>query len=134
MDINDNKLILNISILKPFLNRSYSPYSKFKVACMLVLNNNKQYFGVNVENCSYPLTSCAEKNCITSAITDNADLKTAKYMLVITNSADTITPCGACRQVLSEFFNEDLPIYTSGNNGITNKYILQELLPHGFIK
>ena len=130
----DSYIKNNIEILKPYLKRCYSPYSKFNVACMLVFDNNT-YYGVNVENCSFSLTTCAEKNCINSAITDNVNLKDANYMLIITNSADTITPCGSCRQVLAEFFNKDFKIFTSGGNHDTvNTYILDELLPHCFIK
>lgn len=133
--MTDNEINNNIKILTPFLNRCYAPYSNFNVACMLVLDNNETYFGVNVENCSYSLTSCAEKNCINSAITHNANLKNAKYLLVITNSAQDITPCGACRQILAEFFNKDFYIYTyATNNNNTKKYQLQQLLPHSFVK
>lgn len=125
----------NIKILTPYLNRCYSPYSKFNVASMLVLDNNETYFGVNVENCSYSLTNCAEKNCISSAITNNASLENAKYLLVITNSAQDITPCGACRQILAEFFKPDFNIYTSaGNLSEYKTYKLQQLLPNTFIK
>jgi cytidine deaminase len=101
---------------------------------------NKKYFGVNVENCSYSLTTCAEKNCITSAITDGVNLKDALYIVIGTNSADTITPCGACRQILSEFFDEDFMVYTFGKTATTpnepsvNVYRLGDLLPAGFIK
>jgi cytidine deaminase len=123
----------NIELLKPYLTRCYAPYSKFNVACMLVFND-KNYFGVNVENCSYSLTTCAEKNCITNVITDNVDIKKALYMIIITDSADTITPCGACRQILKEFFDEYFIIYTVGKNNKVNTYSLGELLPCSFTK
>ena len=136
--------IHNIELLKPYLTRCYSPYSKFNVACMLVSRDSdmiheldssrgvKIHYGVNVENCSYSLTTCAEKNCITSAITDGVNLKDALYMIVITDTADTITPCGACRQILSEFFSDTFTIYTCGNNNIVSEYTVGELLPSGF--
>ena len=124
----------DIELLKPYLKKCYSLYSNFNVACMLVLPDNKYYYGVNVENCSYSLTTCAEKNCITSAITDGADLTDALYMLIITDTAPTITPCGACRQVLGEFFDDTFIIYSHGTNELTQKYTLGELLPSGFIK
>ena len=132
--MENNLVKLNIETLKPYLQRCYSPYSHFNVACMLVIDN-KKYDGVNVENCSYSLTSCSEKNCINSAITDNADLKNANYILIITNSANSITPCGSCRQILAEFFNKDFIIYTSGGTYDTlKKYTLEKLLPDCFIK
>jgi cytidine deaminase len=118
--------------LSSYLDRCYSPYSKFNVACMLVLPD-KNYYGVNVENCSYSLTCCAEKNCITSAITDNTDLSLVKYIVLITDTANTITPCGACRQILAEFFDKNMKIYTQGNNKIINMYTVGTLLPGEFI-
>jgi len=139
----------HIDLVKPYLTKCYSPYSKFNVACMLVCKDtemihevdsssclskarNTMHYGVNVENCSYSLTTCAEKNCITSAITDGVNLKDALYMIVITDTADTITPCGACRQILSEFFSDTFTIYTCGNNNILSEYTVGELLPAGF--
>jgi cytidine deaminase len=136
----------HLDLVKPYLTKCYSPYSKFNVACMLVCNDPDKshemdsdacltmHYGVNVENCSYSLTTCAEKNCITSAITDGVNLKNALYMIVITDTADTITPCGACRQILSEFFSDTFTIYTCGNNNIVSEYTVGELLPAGFRK
>ena len=130
----------NIILLKPYLERCYSIYSKFNVASMLVFKTQTKfkldlkYYGVNVENCSFSLTTCAEKNCITNAITDNANLKEAKYMIVLTNTAKKITPCGSCRQVLSEFFDKDFMIYTIGTNNIIYPYKLGDILPHSFDK
>ena len=122
-----------LKLLKPYLNNCYSPYSKFNVATLLVFPD-RDFFGVNVENCSYSLTTCAEKNCITSAITEGYNLSDALYMIVITNTSDTITPCGACRQILSEFFPPDFIIHTCGNNNEIISYSLNLLLPNGFIK
>jgi len=124
----------NIELLKPYLKKCYSPYSNFNVACMLVFPSNKYYYGVNVENCSYSLTTCAEKNCITSAITDGIDVKEALYMIIITDTAQTIIPCGACRQILSEFFDDPFIVHTSGQNGLIQSHTLGELLPNCFIK
>tara|TARA_B110000971_G_C20008226_1_gene500292 strand:+ start:687 stop:1070 length:384 start_codon:yes stop_codon:yes gene_type:complete len=123
----------NINILKPYLSNCYSPYSKFNVASSLVFPN-RNYYGINVENCSYSLTTCAEKSCISNAITNGVDMKDALYMIIITDTAETITPCGACRQVLSEFFTQDFIIYTQGTNNEVMTYTLGELLPTGFIK
>ncbi len=129
----NEEIINNVDVLKPYLTKCYSPYSKFNVACMLVCPN-KNYYGVNVENCSYSLTACAEKGCISTAITDGVDLNNALYMIVITNTADTITPCGACRQILSEFFKPEFIIHTMGNNNKLLSYTLKDLLPCGFCK
>ena len=133
-----NKVNKDIEICRSYFNKCYSPYSKFNVVSVLSIDDEK-YFGINVENCSYSLTVCAETNCITTALTTDPSIKDRKdwsncFMIVLTNTADEITPCGSCRQVLAEFLPENFIVYTVGNNNIVKKYLLKELLPFGFIK
>lgn len=127
------KLEDNINKCKEYINRCYSPYSKFNVVSMLVFKD-KEYIGVNVENCSYSLTICAEQNCISTAITNGENLKDALYLIVLTNTADEITPCGACRQVIAEFSNPELDVHTIGNNNKINTYKVKDLIPYTFSK
>ena len=127
------KLEDNINKCKEYINRCYSPYSKFNVVSMLVFKD-KEYIGVNIENCSYSLTICAEQNCISTAITNGENLKDALYLIVLTNTADDITPCGACRQVIAEFSNPELDVYTIGNNNKINTYKVKDLIPYTFSK
>ena len=127
------KLEDNINKCKEYINRCYSPYSKFNVVSMLVFKD-KEYMGVNVENCSYSLTICAEQNSISTAITNGENLKDALYLIVLTNTADEITPCGACRQVIAEFSNPELDVHTIGNNNKINTYKVKDLIPYTFSK
>jgi cytidine deaminase len=124
---------LHINQYKSYFKRCYSPYSKFNVVAVLVCKE-KKYYGVNVENCSYSLTVCAETNCISNAITDGIDFKDALYMIVLTNTADEITPCGSCRQCMAEFLRRDFNVHTMGNNNKVITYQIQDLIPHTFIK
>ena len=78
------------------LERAYVPYSKFPVAALLIDNNGKKYKGVNVENASYGLTLCAERNAITTAVTGG--MKKIKLLVITGNTPEPISPCGACRQ------------------------------------
>ena len=134
---HNKKLHDNINSLIPYLNNCYSPYSKFNVACMMVANN-KKYYGVNVENCSYSLTMCAEQNCVGNIIADGVKPDKIDQIIIISNTCNEIVPCGACRQVMSEFIKPHTKIYTCGtvnNNFNINNikvYKLKELLPQSF--
>ncbi|MCK4653156.1 MAG: cytidine deaminase [Candidatus Cloacimonetes bacterium] len=107
---------------------AYAPYSKFKVGVALLTKSGKVYTGCNVENSSYGLSNCAERTAIFKAVSDGE--KKFKEMVVYANTDKLFTPCGACRQVISEF---------SSNMKITivsAKEILEttigDLLPHEF--
>lgn len=81
---------------------SYAPYSKFRVGAAILTSNDKVFTGVNIENRSYGLTVCAERNAIAAMI--NAGEKEIKAIAIYAaDSAVAIPPCGACRQVVSEF-------------------------------
>lgn len=123
----------NVNKCKEYINKCYSPYSKFNVVSMLV-TKNKNYIGVNVENCSYSLTVCAEKNCLSNSITNGCNFEDVLYMIVYTNTSDEITPCGSCRQFMAEFLKGDCIVYTVGNNKKINSYMVKDLIPHVFIK
>jgi cytidine deaminase len=86
--------------------RAYAPYSKFLVGAAVRTASGKTFLGCNVENASYGLAVCAERSAVFAAIT--AGEKKFECMAIATQGG--AMPCGACRQVLSEF-NPDLPIY-----------------------
>jgi cytidine deaminase len=80
---------------------SYAPYSKFRVGTAVLAGSGKIYAGCNVENASYGLCNCAERTAIFSAAT--AGERKIRAVLVYTPTQTPTTPCGACRQVISEF-------------------------------
>src|SRR3954466_6405228 len=80
---------------------SYSPYSKFRVGTAVLAGSGKIYAGCNVENASYGLCNCAERTAIFSAAT--AGERKLRAVVVYTPTKLPTTPCGACRQVISEF-------------------------------
>jgi cytidine deaminase len=109
--------------------RAYAPYSKFLVGAAVLTKSGKTYLGCNVENASYGLAVCAERSAVFAAIT--AGEKQFECMAIATQGG--ATPCGACRQVLSEF-NPDLPIFLVDVDN-PDKIIegsLWELLPGAF--
>jgi cytidine deaminase len=108
--------------------KSYSPYSKYKVGSAIVTKEGKIYKGTNIENASYGLTICAERSCIFAAISSGE--KNLKAIAIVTK--DGGSPCACCRQVLNEF-NPDIEVIIANENFTKVKeYTLKELLPDAF--
>ncbi len=118
--------------------RSYSPYSGFKVGAAVLTDNDQIFTGTNIENASYGLTVCAERNAIFSAV--GAGHKKFKALALITQKIPGVkfgSPCGACLQVMSEFMSLKTPIYIAvleqKKRTIYTK-TLGDLLPFTFTK
>jgi cytidine deaminase len=109
---------------------AYAPYSKFHVGAAAVNVNNETFSGCNVENASYGLTMCAERNCIASAITQKSTQ--VKAILIYTHQEQLTPPCGACRQVISEFLSQDSLVASSNHLNEMKIWTVAELLPNAF--
>jgi cytidine deaminase len=109
---------------------AYAPYSGYKVGAALLDEQGRIWSGCNVENVSYGLTLCAERNAV-SALVSHGGLQVVE-MLVLTN--DAAPPCGACLQVLREFAPkpENLSIHLADENGVRDTVTLLQLFPRGF--
>lgn len=117
------------------LKQAYSPYSKVKVAAAveyLVNGEPRVSYGVNVENVSYGLTVCAERSAISNAIIGGMTHISAVH--VMSNQAEAISPCGACRQVLTEFMDAPSAPVTCVNESLDKTWssTMGELLPNRF--
>ena len=117
--------------LLELLNYSYAKYSKYRVSCICVMKDGKEAIGVNVENASYGATICAERVAITSAIAKGYRKGDFKELHVMCDSEKIGTPCFACRQVISEFFEEEALIYVYSKNDM-KQFKVGELCPHPF--
>jgi len=109
--------------------RAYCPYSGFRVGCAVLTGGGDIASGCNVENASYGLTSCAERNAIFRAVGDGATSIVA--LVIYTPTPAPATPCGACRQVLAEF-GRDARIRAICDGAGTLESSTRELLPHAF--
>ena len=107
---------------------AYAPYSGFKVGAALLTSDNVIYTGCNVENSSYGLSNCAERTAVFKAICDGH--KDFKELVIYSDCDNLFTPCGACRQVISEF-SADLPITVVSRREILQTS-LEKLLPMSF--
>lgn len=114
------------------LSNSYSPYSKFRVSAIAKVGD-KYYYGVNIENSAFGLTMCAERNAIFSAIS-NGETKIDEIYLMTSGTEDNCTPCGSCRQVMSEFMKPDALVHVYNINKKERTYMLKELIPFAFNK
>ena len=113
------------------LASSYAPYSKFRVGAAVLTEKGNIFAGCNVENASYGLSMCAERNAIANAIIGEGKDTIKIKAIAITNSQKVAcSPCGACRQVIWEF-GKDAEVIFSVDRGWQNSSI-KELLPAGF--
>lgn len=106
--------------------QAYAPYSRFQVGAVLVGADGQLFSGCNVENISYGLTICAERNAVFAAVA--AGCRTFSKIIIVADTDEPASPCGACRQVLAEF-NPDLEIILANFRGTSLKFRLSELLP-----
>ena len=106
---------------------AYAPYSQFAVGAALLAADGTIYAGCNVENASYGLTICAERNAIAHAVLCGAK----QFVAVAVVTDNGVTPCGACRQVLAEF-GPRMTVIVADTRGNRRIYALAELLPDAF--
>lgn len=123
---------MNLEAAKQARLKAYVPYSKFKVGAAIVLNDGTIIHGANIENSSFGLTSCAERNALFSLISQGYDPKEIKEITIIGGSKGPISPCGACRQVMSELVPKNTKIYLSNLEDEIYETSVSELLPFGF--
>ncbi len=114
---------------------SYAPYSNFHVAAALLDKNGDIHTGVNVENASYGLCNCAERTAIFSAV--EKGVREFEAICIVgapkgEEIADYCPPCGACRQVMSEFCHKDFVVMLAKSEDDHKEFTLGELLPESF--
>ena len=130
--MNEN-LIQDIKIAEEMRNKSYSPYSKYTVGCVLVCNDGTRYTGCNIENNGIQ-SICAERVAFVKAISDGK--RDFKYIVVVggkenEKSENECLPCGYCRQFINEIVKNDFRIYTTCKEKI-KEYRIDEILPYSF--
>lgn len=95
------------------MDNAYAPYSNYHVGACVKTKDGKYFIGANVENASYGLTNCAERNAIFQVYSQGYRKEDVEAIAIVSSGKTLATPCGACRQVLVELLNRDTPIVLS---------------------
>ncbi|HFI0420820.1 TPA: cytidine deaminase [Streptococcus suis] len=111
-------------------HHAYVPYSHFPVSAVLVAKNGQVFTGVNIENASFGLTNCAERTAIFKAVSEG--ILDFSEIVIYGETEKPISPCGACRQVMAEFFDQDLKVTLVAKDKSTVEMTVGELLPYSF--
>jgi cytidine deaminase len=119
-----------ITAAKAAQERAHAPYSRFKVGASMLMEDGSIVAAPNVENRSYGLSICAERNAMTSAVA--MGLRKPSAVVVVTTSSPPSAPCGMCRETLREFV-EDVPLLLVNLEGERLERKLSELLPDSFL-
>jgi cytidine deaminase len=109
--------------------RAYAPYSNFLVGAAILTEGGAVHAGCNVENASYGLSICAERNAATTMISANPDDRRIESVAVFSPNASPCFPCGACRQFLREFGCEEVVVEDASG---LRRYPFEEILPNSF--
>ncbi|MDR4949775.1 cytidine deaminase [Neobacillus cucumis] len=110
--------------------KAYTPYSNFQVGAAVLTKDKQVFLGCNIENASYGLTNCAERTAIFKAISEGE--KEIEAIVVVGDTEGPIAPCGACRQVMAEFCDENTKIILTNLKGDRVETTINELLPGFF--
>lgn len=124
--------------LKDLLNLSYSPYSNFQVATIILDKKGNYYEGINVENAAYGEAICAERSAIVGAVSRGMKMGDLKKVYLLAKSKKSpknnlfVSPCGACRQVINEASNSKAEVYMFNLKGKVKKTSISKILPLSF--
>ena len=110
--------------------KAYVPYSHFPIGAVLVAKNGQIFTGVNIENASFGLTNCGERTAIFKAVSEG--VTDFEELIVYGETEQPVSPCGACRQVMTEFFSKDLKVTLVAKDKSTVVMTVRELLPYSF--
>jgi cytidine deaminase len=111
------------------MKNAYCRYSKFRVGAAVLSAEGEIFAGCNVENASYGLTMCAERNAIFQAVAKGR--RDIRAVVIVTATKESTPPCGACRQVVNEF-GPDAEVFLFGKGKTGTKFKLSKLLPRAF--
>lgn len=132
--INEDTWLALAQKAKHAYQKAYAPYSNFHVGAAALTSENKIVQGCNVENASYGLTICAERNCIAQGVIGNESANTAEFKAIViyTEQEKLTPPCGACRQVISEFFPKNAQVIAVNHLNEQQQWTVEQLLPDAF--
>jgi cytidine deaminase len=113
-------------------DRAYAPYSTFKVGAALLTHDGRPFQGCNVENAAYGLCNCAERTALFSAVAAGCQPGDFAALAVVTDTDGVASPCGACRQVMAELCDAQMPVLLANLRGDMSETTVDALLPGAF--
>ena len=113
------------------MKNAYAPYSNYHVGACLLCRDGRTFYGANIENASYGATNCGERSAVFAAYSYGYRKDDIEALAIVSDGEKLGTPCGICRQVLSELLNPDTPIILSNGRDSMVRTIAQ-LLPESF--
>lgn len=109
---------------------AYVPYSKFQVGAALIAKDGKVFHGCNIENASYGMTNCAERTALFNAYSEG--VTQFDTLVVVADTEGPVSPCGACRQVISELCDSEMEVILTNLKGDIQRILVKDLLPGAF--
>lgn len=113
-------------------NNAFVPYSNFRVGASILLKNGELINGCNVENASYGLCNCAERTALFKAYSQGVRKNDIECMMVLAATDGPVSPCGACRQVMSELLKADTLVILTNLKKDVKEMTVKDLLPYAF--
>lgn len=129
MEVNEYQDMIDSA--QKTMKHAYAPYSKYHVGACVKMKDGQLFCGANVENASYGLTSCAERNALFTAYSFGYRKEDIAAMLIMSDGKRLVSPCGACRQVMVELLEKNTPIMLY-NHIAQRLTTIEELLPMSF--
>ena len=121
-----------LALARSTREQAYAPYSNFPVGAALLTRDGRRFSGCNVENASYGLCNCAERTALFSAVAAGCRPGDFAALAVIADTDAPVSPCGACRQVMSELCDDAMPVLLANLSGDTEQTSVAALLPGSF--
>ena len=121
-----------LALARSTREQAYAPYSNFPVGAALLTRDGRRFSGCNVENAAYGLCNCAERTALFSAVAAGCRPGDFAALAVIADTDAPVSPCGACRQVMSELCDDAMPVLLANLHGDTQQTSVAALLPGSF--
>lgn len=121
-----------LALARAARGQAYAPYSNFPVGAALLTRDGRSFSGCNVENASYGLCNCAERTALFNAVAAGCRPGDFAALAVIADTDNPVSPCGACRQVMSELCDDAMPVLLANLHGDTRQTTVSALLPGSF--
>ncbi len=119
-----------VALAQQASENAYVPYSQFPIGAAVVTKSGEVFQGCNIENISFGLSNCGERTAIFKAVSEGH--RELEKIAVYGSTNEPVSPCGACRQVMAEFFEPSAKVILISKNGKTVEMTVEELLPYSF--